>query len=151
VTDFTGLSEPSVRADQAWRLDHVGFVVDSIEAVADRFAKSIGANWNQKVIHDPLQVVRVSFIRGRDPFGTAVELVEPAGAKSPVKRFLQRGGGLHHLCYEVDQLEEPLRLSRSIGGVIVRPPLPAVAFEGRRIAWVVTKDRLLLEFLEAAK
>jgi len=34
--------------------------------------------------------------------------------------------------------------------VIVSPPLPAAAFDGRRIAWVVTKDKLLLEFLEAA-
>jgi methylmalonyl-CoA/ethylmalonyl-CoA epimerase len=61
---------------------------------------------------------------------------------------LKRGGGLHHLCYEIDNLEEQLALSRTRGGIVVRPPLPAVAFEGRRIAWVYTKNKLLLEFLE---
>lgn len=141
--------ESSARMDRILRLDHVGFVVNSIETVADHFARSIGAIWNQEIIYDPLQVVRVSFIQGDSADRTSVELVEPAGTNSPVVRFLKRGGGLHHLCYEVDQLEEQLRLSRSLGGVVVKPPLPAVAFAGRRIAWVVTKNKLLLEFLEA--
>jgi methylmalonyl-CoA/ethylmalonyl-CoA epimerase len=124
-------------------------VVSSIEVAADRFAKSLGATWNHEVIYDPLQVAKVSFINGVQPLCAAIELVEPAGTNSPVERFEQKGGGLHHLCYEVGELEDQLKLSRSLGGVIVRPPLPAVAFNGRRIAWVFTKDKLLLEFLEA--
>lgn len=148
--DNMRVSEPSAPVCHLPRLHHVGFVVNSIEAVADRFAKSIGATWDHKTTHDPLQLVKVSFIGERNPSFTSVELVEPAGTNSPVERFLQRGGGLHHLCYEVDRLEEQLSFSQSIGGVIVKPPLPAVAFDGRRIAWVVTKDKLLLEFLESA-
>ncbi|HTS12545.1 MAG TPA: VOC family protein [Candidatus Limnocylindrales bacterium] len=128
----------------------MGFIVNSIEEVAVRFAGSIGAVWDHKITHDPLQRVKVSFIGGGNSSSPLVELVEPAGPNSPVDKFLQRGGGLHHLCYEVDRLEEQLSFSRSVGEVIVKPPLPAVAFEGRRIAWVVTKDKLLLEFLEAA-
>jgi len=139
-----------VTMDESWKLDHVGFVAKSIEEVGDRFAKSIGTTCSHEIIHGPLQVVNVSFIRGSNPLGGAVELVEPAGENSPVLRFLQQGGGFH-LYYDVEQLEEQLRLNRSIGGVIVRSPLPAVAFEGQRIAWVVTKDTILLEFLEAAK
>jgi methylmalonyl-CoA/ethylmalonyl-CoA epimerase len=139
---------PSESSDR--KLHHVGFVVNSIAAIGERFAKSIGGIWNGKIIHDPLQAAKVSFIDGPNPFCATVELVEPAGANSPVERFLQRGGGLHHLCYEVAQLEEQLKLSRSMGAMIVRQPLPAVAFGGRRIAWVFTKEKLLLEFLEAA-
>jgi methylmalonyl-CoA/ethylmalonyl-CoA epimerase len=145
-----GQSHQEVPEDQHGNLHHVGFVVSSIETVADRFARSIGAIWDGKIIHDPLQVVRVSFLRGRGCAFTQVELVEPAGADSPVERFLQRGGGLHHLCYEVGNLEEQLAFSRSVGGVVVRRPLPAVAFGGRLIAWVLTRDKLLLEFLQAA-
>jgi len=150
VANNMRFSEPSVPVCQLRGLHHVGFVVNSIEEVAGRFAKSIGAIWDQKTTHDPLQRVRVSFIVGGNTSLTSVELVEPAGPNSPVEHFLRRGGGLHHLCYEVDRLEHQLIFSRSIGGVIVKPPLPAAAFEGRRIAWVVTKDKLLLEFLEAA-
>jgi len=76
-----------------------------------------------------------------------IELVEPAGAESPVQNFLKRGGGLHHLCYEVDSLTAQLQLSRSLGGLIVRQPMPAVAFGGRQIAWVYTADKLLTEYL----
>jgi methylmalonyl-CoA/ethylmalonyl-CoA epimerase len=62
--------------------------------------------------------------------------------------FLKRGGGLHHLCYEVEDLEKQLEIARSMGMLVTRPPRPAVAFGGRRIAFVYTKHLLLLELLE---
>ena len=73
----------------------------------------------------------------------------PVGKDSPVGKFLERGGGLHHVCYQVRNLEEQLRLSREKGALVVREPAPAVAFAGRRIAWVFTKAKLLIEYLEA--
>jgi methylmalonyl-CoA/ethylmalonyl-CoA epimerase len=127
---------------------HVGFVVGSITQVANEFAESIGATWDTNVIHDPLQVVRVTFLRPTVPQNPVVELVEPAGDDSPVIGFLKRGGGLHHLCYEVDGLEKQLEVARSMGILIAKPPKAAVAFGGRRIAWVYTKQRLMLELLE---
>ena len=80
-----------------------------------------------------------------------LELVEPAGDASPVSRFLEKGGGLHHLCYEVTDLGEHLKLIRAAGCVVVRAPMPAAAFQQRLIAWAWTREKLLLEFLEAAK
>jgi methylmalonyl-CoA/ethylmalonyl-CoA epimerase len=136
-------------AIQSIRLHHVGYVVRSIQETADRFAQSVAASWDQKIIQDPLQDAKVSFLAGVAQEFPLVELVEPASEGSPVANFLKRGGGLHHLCYEVESLDRQLEFSRAIGGKIVRPPLPAVAFGGRRIAWVYTKDRLLLEFLDA--
>lgn len=128
---------------------HVGFVVASIQDSVQGFAASLGATWDGEIIHDPNQLVRVTFLRGKHAADPLLELVEPAGEKSPVLSFLQRGGGLHHICYQVDNLEEQLRRSRAAGGLITRPPLPAVAFGGRRIAWVYTKNKLLIEYLES--
>ncbi len=128
---------------------HVGFVVASIQDSVQSFAASLEAIWDGEIIHDPNQVVRVTFLRGKHAADPLVELVEPAGEKSPVLSFLQRGGGLHHICYQVDNLEEQLRRSRAAAGLITRPPLPAVAFGGRRIAWVYTKNKLLIEYLES--
>ncbi len=130
------------------QLHHVGLVVSSIQDSVDDLAESMGADWDGKIIYDPLQVVRVAFLRCSGAAGPLVELVEPGGDHSPVLSFLQRGGGVHHLCYEVEGLESQIQLTRSRGGIIVKPPLPAVAFEGRRIAWVYTKHKVLLEFLE---
>ena len=127
---------------------HVGFVVASIDAAIQGVAKSVDAEWDGEITHDPLQYVRVAFLRPKHAVDPLVELVEPAGEKSPVLAFLKRGGGLHHLCYEVDQLDRQLETSRAGGGLVVRPPLPAVAFGGRRIAWFYTKEKLLIEYLE---
>ena len=129
-------------------LHHIGYVVPSIAAVGTRFAKSLGATWDEQIIHDPLQRVFVSFIAPVIESAAQIELVEPAGDDSPVRAFLQRGGGLHHLCYEVDDLDSHMEKMRAQGSVPAKPPLPAVAFDGRHIAWMLTPDRLLLEFLE---
>lgn len=130
------------------KLHHVGFAVASISAVIRRFAESSGGTWDGKIIHDPLQCVHVAFVKTQCPHDPLLELVEPEGENSPVSRAVKKGGGLHHLCYEVADLEKQLETCRAQGGLIVKPPLPAVAFGGRRIAWVYTPDRLLLEYLE---
>jgi methylmalonyl-CoA/ethylmalonyl-CoA epimerase len=127
---------------------HVGFVVASIEKSAASFAQTLGAEWDGHIIHDPNQGVRVTFLHSRHPSDPLFELVEPAGDNAPVEAFVKRGGGLHHVCYEVGNLEEALARIRSVGGLVTRQPLPAVAFGGRRIAWVYTKHKLLIEYLE---
>lgn len=133
------------------RLHHVGFAIHSIEKEITAFGGSILASWDRKIFHDPLQKVRVTFLQTPSPTDALIELVEPAAEDSPVGQFLRRGGGLHHLCYEVPDLDAHLEKMQAGGGVIVKSPLPAVAFESRRIAWVVTRQKLLLEFLEKNK
>ena len=129
-------------------LHHLGFAVSSISAVAEDFATSMSARWDGEVIHDPIQRVRVAFFSPVDTRNPVFELVEPASETSPVSSFLIKGGGLHHVCYEIDDLESALCEARGVGLVIVANPAPAVAFCGRRIAWVSSKRRLLMELLE---
>ena len=62
--------------------------------------------------------------------------------------FLNKGGGLHHLCFEVDDLAEQLRQAQQEGSIVVRKPFPAAAFNNRQIGWVYTPDKLLVEYLE---
>lgn len=129
-------------------LHHIGFVLASISGVADEFVTSMSAHWDGRVIHDPLQRVRVAFFYPADERNPLFELVEPADKASPVSGFLANGGGFHHVCYEIDDLESALMRARKTGFVIVSRPTPAVAFGGRRIAWVCSKSRLLMELLE---
>ena len=132
-------------------LHHLGFVVASISAVAQEFAFSMSARWDGKITHDPIQRVRVAFFNPADTRNPVFELVEPANDVSPVSDFLKKKGGLHHVCYEVDDLESGLREARKAGLAIVAAPAPAVAFAGRRIAWICSKSRLLMELLERNK
>jgi methylmalonyl-CoA/ethylmalonyl-CoA epimerase len=129
-------------------LHHLGFVVSSISAVAETFVASMSARWDGEIIHDPIQRVRVAFFYPVDPRNPVFELVEPASEMSPVSNFLKKRGGLHHVCYEVDDLEAALEKARRAGWGIAATPAPAVAFDGRRIAWVCSKTRLLMELLE---
>ena len=108
---------------------------------------SLGGPTTSEIFHDPLQEVNVTFLYSNSG-GPAIELVEPVGSTSGVSKFAERGGGLHHLCYEVESLQAELAFARSQGGIVVKQPLPAVAFGGRRIAWVLTKCKLLVEYLE---
>lgn len=131
------------------KMHHIGFVLASIQESAESFARSLGATWDGNVVFDPLQKVRVTFLEGSHSSDPLIELVEPATPDSPVTRFLERSGGLHHLCYEVEDMEAHLAFCKSGGTIVIRPPVPAVAFGGRRIAWALTRKRLLVEFLES--
>ena len=132
-------------------LHHLGFVVESIADCAERFTRSIRGAWDGRIIHDPIQAVHATFLQQPSPVEALIELVQPDGPQSRVAPFLNRGGGLHHLCYEVDKLEEQLEYSRSLGAVMIQKPVPAVAFDGRRVAWIYTRDKLLLEYLERGR
>jgi methylmalonyl-CoA/ethylmalonyl-CoA epimerase len=135
-------------SDSQLKLHHVGYVVSDIEKSAAGFAGSVGARWDGKIVADPLQGARVSFLTMR-PEDAQIELVEPDSPGAPTARFLrEKGEGLHHLCYEVKDLAETLQTMRAAGSLLARPPKPAVAFGGRRIAWLLTPEKLLLELLE---
>jgi methylmalonyl-CoA/ethylmalonyl-CoA epimerase len=131
-------------------LHHLGFVVSSISAVGEEFAASMSAHWDSEIVYDPIQRVRVSFFHPSDARNPVYELVEPAGDASPVSAFLRKGGGLHHVCYEIDDLERNLTAAHLAGFVVLTTPAPAVAFFGRKIAWICsrTKNPLLVELLE---
>lgn len=115
------------------------------------FLRSLLANWDGQIFEDPYQKVRVAFLI-TDRRDARIELVQPAVEDSPVSKFLQdRGGGLHHCCYEVNNLDESISTMRSAGALLAKRPKPAVALEGRRVAWLITQEKLLVELLEAPK
>ena len=131
-----------------FHLHHVGFVVADIAGCVEGFALAMRASWSGEIIIDPLQRVKAAFLTVEGN-RVLIELVEPSGPDSPVHRFLtERAGGMHHLCYEVDDANVELMRIRSCKGLIVSRPTPAVAFGGRRIGWALTHEKVLLEFLE---
>jgi methylmalonyl-CoA/ethylmalonyl-CoA epimerase len=129
-------------------LHHVGFAVPNIGDTVLRFAESMGAIPLTDVIFDPLQRAHVAFLKPVTVDGVQIELVTPSDSSSPLSAFVERGGGLHHLCYEVDDLDAQLIVARARNGWVIRRPKPAVAFGGRRIAWIATREKLIIEYLE---
>lgn len=130
------------------RLHHIGCVVDSIKDRIESYRRDLESPSASPVFEDPIQRSRVAFLQLPSQGAVLLELIEPAAPDSPVARFLEKGGGLHHLCYEVDDLAGQIRKMKAQRALLIRGPKPAVAFGGRRIAWMRTRDMLLVEYLE---
>jgi len=129
------------------RLHHTGIVVSDIKSYGEAYASTLGLSARTEIFHDPIQKVRVQFWGGGEA-ESLIELIEPAGEDSPAWRSCKKGGGLDHLCYETADIEKTLRESLAKGGAIVRDLAPAVAFAGRRIAFVYFLELGLIEFVE---
>lgn len=130
------------------RVHHVGYVTDSIAGSVREYERATDLVWDGRIIHDPLQMVRVAFLSSGESGLVTVELVEPAGSRSPVNPFLAAGGGLHHVCLEVPDLQAHSLASQDAGCTLIRVPMPAAAFGGRKIAWIRTTGGQLIELLE---
>jgi methylmalonyl-CoA/ethylmalonyl-CoA epimerase len=130
------------------RFRHLGVAVHAIEQALPYYRALFGYVLVSGPFHDPIQKVSVCFLRADRSEDVVIELVEPAEEQSPVNKILARGIGAYHVCYEVSDIEAALAYVRSNGCVIVSDPVPAVAFEGRSIAWFYTPTRQLIEFVQ---
>jgi methylmalonyl-CoA/ethylmalonyl-CoA epimerase len=127
---------------------HVGIAVSDMQTAIPAYKNLFGYNLISGPIDDPIQRVSVSFLsRGQgDP---VLELVAPLGADSPIARILKAGGGPYHLCYQVPDIKAAIEHLTENGSLLVSGPVPAVAFEMKEIAWVMTDAHLLVELLQA--
>lgn len=133
------------------RFHHLGVAVRDLTSAVDQYSRMFGFKLIKGPIDDPLQRVTACFIASGLPGDITYELVAPlAGVeKSPIDRVLDRGNTSYHVCYEAAGLDATLARLTQEGCARVSDPLPAIAFGGRRIAWVMTPTRHLVELLEA--
>ena len=84
------------------RLNHVAIAVPDLEAAAAVYRSMLGAEVSEAV-PQPKHGVTVIFVNLPN---TKIELLHPMGETSPIASFLERNpsGGIHHVCYEVDDI-----------------------------------------------
>jgi len=134
-----------------FKLRHVGVAVPSLGAATDALATLFGYRVISGPFDDPIQKVSVSFLTQSDSDIAEIELIAPLSADSPITSMLSKSsGGAYHLCFETSDIEQALIHATNNGCVIVSPAVPAVAFNGRKIAWIYTRSRQLFELVEAA-
>lgn len=129
-------------------IDHLGVAVADIEKALETYADLFGYKLLRGPYDDPTQQARVAFIGSGQEGDVVLELIAPLGDDSHVARTLAKGVSAYHVCYEVEDIEKTLEEFRGKGSIIVSNPVPAVAYDGRRIAWVLTPTRQLTEFVE---
>lgn len=93
------------------KLDHIGFVVERIDEFVETL-RSIGFPAATRPVPDHDKNVNASFVPVGEKDEVYLEVLEPLDERSAVHNFLKRtGGGLHHLCFEVDDIAKALTTS----------------------------------------
>lgn len=121
-------------------LSHVSIVVPSLDAAARRLEAVYGLKAGAAKLNEE-QGVRLMYVE----LGNArIELMEPARPDSPVAKFLERnpGGGIHHFCLSVDNVEETSTAVAARGARILGDGKRQLNVHGERIAFVHPKDFL---------
>lgn len=128
------------------KLDHIGIAVASIDAALPVYLHGLG----MELVHREVvatEGVEVAFL----PVGeTRLELLEPRDSGGAVARFLdKRGAGVHHLCFEVADIDAALARLKQAGTPLV-DEVPRLGAEGCRVAFVHPKGTggVLIELSE---
>ena len=131
------------------KLNHVAIAVRDIEAATRLYRENLGATVSAAVAQ-PEHGVTTVFVTLPN---TKIELLEPLGAASPIARFLERNpeGGIHHLCYEVEDIVAARDRLKAAGARVLGDGEPKMGAHGKPVLFLHPKDFLgtLVELEEA--
>ncbi|MFO1059569.1 MAG: methylmalonyl-CoA epimerase [Dongiaceae bacterium] len=122
------------------RLNHVAIAVPDLAAAARLYRETLGA-----AVSDPLALpdhgVTVVFVELPN---TKIELLQPLGEGSPIAAFLARspGGGVHHVCYEVDDILAARDRLAAAGARVLGDGEPRIGAHGKPVLFLHPKDFL---------
>jgi methylmalonyl-CoA/ethylmalonyl-CoA epimerase len=131
------------------RLNHVAIAVHDIVAGSALYRDTLGARVSEPV-PQPEHGVSTAFV---DLPNTRIELISPLGSSSPIAAFLERNpfGGIHHVCYEVDDLDAAVRDLLARGARVLGGGAPKIGAHGKPVVFVHPGDFLgtLIELEQA--
>jgi methylmalonyl-CoA/ethylmalonyl-CoA epimerase len=131
------------------RLNHVAIAVPDLAAASTLYAEALGAKVSAP-LPQPEHGVTVVFVTLPN---SKIELLEPLGADSPIANFLGRspGGGIHHLCYEVDDILAARDHLKAAGARVLGDGEPRIGAHGKPVLFLHPKDFLgtLIELEQA--
>lgn len=131
------------------RLHHIGYAVADMDKVLDKF-KMGGYSAKSEVFEDSGRHVKIAFIESRAD-GTVIELVSPMDGASPVSNILRENKNVslpYHLCYEVENISRMVKQMKRQSYFLTKDIAPAVALNGRNVAFLVSREMGLVELLE---
>jgi methylmalonyl-CoA/ethylmalonyl-CoA epimerase len=128
------------------RIYHLGYAVEDIEAASRFYRENFGVELTEPEVVEEQGIIATMFRVGE----SMIELVQPTRPDSPVGRFLaRRGEGVHHVAYQVEDLEAALRELKK-NGVEVVDEEPKTGAGGTRVVFVHPKSAfgVLTELVE---
>jgi methylmalonyl-CoA/ethylmalonyl-CoA epimerase len=120
------------------RLNHVAIAVPDLAAASATYRNTLGATVSEPVAL-PEHGVTVVFVELPN---TKIELLEPLGEGSPIGKFLERspGGGMHHICYEVDDIIAARDRLKQEGARVLGDGEPKTGAHGKPVLFLHPKD-----------
>jgi methylmalonyl-CoA/ethylmalonyl-CoA epimerase len=120
------------------RLNHVAIAVPDLEAAAAQYRNTLGADVGPPQ-DEPDHGVTVVFITLPN---TKIELLYPLGANSPINGFLEKNpaGGIHHICYEVDDILAARDKLQAAGARVLGSGEPKIGAHGKPVLFLHPKD-----------
>jgi methylmalonyl-CoA/ethylmalonyl-CoA epimerase len=120
------------------RLNHVAIAVRDLDRAAQIYRDVLGAQVSAPL---PLQQHGVTTVFVTLP-NTKIELISPLGQQSPIEKFLERNpdGGIHHVCYEVDDIFAARDKLRGAGARVVGDGEPKIGAHGKPVIFLHPKD-----------
>jgi methylmalonyl-CoA/ethylmalonyl-CoA epimerase len=120
------------------RLNHVAIVVPDLAAATHVYSAVLGAKVSPPV-DLPDHGVTTVFVELEN---TKIELLHPLGAASPIARFLadRPGGGMHHVCYEVEDIRAARDRLRAEGARVLGDGEPRIGAHGKPVLFLHPKD-----------
>ena len=128
------------------KVNHIAVVVNDLEEAMHFWVDALGLELSHRE-HVASEAVDVAFL----PVGDSkIELLQPVDTESGVARYLEkRGSGMHHICFEVDDIEAALQKLK-LANVQLINEVPTVGADGRKFAFIHPKSAsgVLVELYE---
>ncbi len=114
------------------KLHHIGIVVQNINESLGEIANFLSFESTNLPTLIGSQKVNICFLKTNNVY---IELIEPAEENSPITNFAKEGGGFHHLCFEVDDIQQEIDKMVKNGAHVVVAPIKG--FDDRLIAFLM--------------
>ena len=120
------------------KLNHVAIAVPNVENAASKYKDMLGAKVSD-IIELPDHGVKTIFVNLNN---TKIELIEPLGESSPIESYLKRkpDGGMHHICYEVQNINDACKKLTDNGATILGSGKPTIGAHGKPVIFLHPKN-----------
>ena len=142
---------PTTESSLGKRIDHIAIVVQDLDAVLRVYCDVLGLPL-ERVEEVPAEKVKVAFLPLPEG-GGEIELVQPTSDDTGIARFLaKRGEGMHHICFEVDDIEAAMTQMTAAGLQILEEE-PRTGSQGQKYVFIHPKSAhgVLIELNEHPK
>ena len=128
-------------------INHIGYVVADIDKSVQYFTQAYGFQLEKKPIFDKQQRVWLAMLKSSNHY--KIELIQPFDSESPSFDFLQKGGGLHHICYRVKDIKATVAKLKKQGHLPFTPITPAPLLNHSPVVFLYAKfNQQIIELVQ---